>query len=683
MGEAGIGKSRLISEFHDRIRETPHTWMESAGEQFFENTPFHAVSEMLSRWLELQGAISLEEQFERLERALASARLPVDETAPVIAELLQLRVGERYPQLTLTSEEKRRRLLSALAGWAFGAARIQPLLMAVEDLHWLDPSTLDSQQILAEQGATVPLMLLYTARPEFHAPWPLRAHHTQITLNRLKARDVREMVAQVAARKALTDETVKAVVERTSGVPLFVEELTRELLESGMTRSSERHIPETLHDSLMARLDRLGPAKEVLQIGAVIGTEFSYELLGALSRMPAPDLQVALRRATDVELVYARGLAPDSVYQFKHALIRDAAYDALLKSRRKQLHGLVARTIQDKFPALKEAHPEILARHWTEAGEADRAIPEWQRAGQAAEQRNAFTEALQTYRQAVELVEDLPDSSERDQRDLELSRRLQRLSYMTKGFAAPETIDAIKRCEMLAEKTGNHALAVGFMNTRGFSAYFSGDLLTAGELSDRALELASGQGWFGTLGNIHFLQVVTRHLRGDLSGVEAHFAAGLKFFDYPDFLRDLTSRVAVFSTAASNAWVLGRAEVGRERNRLMMLAGHECNFYVVASSLLYAASYQALTRDFQGAETLAVQSLELSEKHQLRYLAGFSRCVLGHARAHLGHAAEGVALIRAGIAGLLEGGLRLRVGYFTALLAEAKGLEGDITDALV
>src|SRR5262249_41931011 len=160
-------------------------------------------------------------------------------------------------------------------------------------------------------------------------------------------------------------------------------------------------------------------------------------------------------------------------------------------------------------------------------------------------------------------------------------------------------------------------------------AYFSGDLLTAGELSDRALELASGQGWSGTLGNIHFLQVVTRHLRGDLSGVEAHFAAGLKFFDDPDFLRDLTSRVAVFSTAASNAWVLGRAEVGRERNRLMMLAGNESNFYVVASSLLYAASYQALARDFQGAETLAVQSFELSEKHQLRYLAGFSRCVLG------------------------------------------------------
>ena len=249
--------------------------MESAGEQVFENTPFHAITEMLSHWLELQGDTNLDDRVERLERALSSAGLKPQDAVSLIAELLQLPVGERYPPLSLRPEAKRRRLLSARAGWTFGTARLQPVVMVVEDLHWLDPSTLDLQQLLAEQGATVPLMLLHTARPEFYAPWPLRGHHSQITLNRLSARRVREMIVLVAAQSALANETVEAVVQRTSGVPLFVEELTRVVLEAGSVRGSGHQIPATLHDSLMARLDRLGSAKEVIQIGAVIGSEFT------------------------------------------------------------------------------------------------------------------------------------------------------------------------------------------------------------------------------------------------------------------------------------------------------------------------------------------------------------------------------------------------------------------------
>jgi class 3 adenylate cyclase len=275
VGEAGIGKSRLVAEFRERIRDTPHIWMESAGEQFFENSPFHALTEMLSQWLQLQGGANAGEMLERLERALASAGLKLEEAVPLVAELLQIPVSERYPALTLMPEQKRRRLFAVLMGWVFGAARLQPVVMLVEDLHWLDPSTLELQQLLAEQGATVPLMLLYTARPEFRASWPMRAHHVQITLNRLSARDAREMVALVAARNALASDSVDAVVERTGGVPLFVEELTRAVLESGSAQLTGREIPVTLHDSLMARLDRLGPAKEVIQMGAVIGSDFS------------------------------------------------------------------------------------------------------------------------------------------------------------------------------------------------------------------------------------------------------------------------------------------------------------------------------------------------------------------------------------------------------------------------
>src|SRR6516225_2059164 len=375
-GEAGIGKSRLVAEFHDRIRDTPHIWMESAGEQFFQNTPFHAISEMLSQWLEPRPSETGRspersrrveewvttglnaERMERLERTLASAGLKAEAAVPLIADLLQIAIGERYPAITLNPEQKRRQLLAALTGWAFGAAKLQPVAMVVEDLHWADPSTLELVQLLAEQGVMVPLLLMCTARPEFHAQWPLRAHHTQINLNRLSVRNVREMIAQVAARNALTSETVDTVVERTGGVPLFVEELTRAVLESGSAKLAEREIPVTLHDSLTARLDRLGPAKEVIQIGAVIGSEFSYGLLHAVHPVGADELQSALRSATDAELVYVRGIAPEATYQFKHALIRDAAYEALLKSRRKELHRQVGRTIDEEFSGLKDAHPE-------------------------------------------------------------------------------------------------------------------------------------------------------------------------------------------------------------------------------------------------------------------------------------------------------------------------------------
>ena len=295
------------------------------------------------------------------------------------------------------------------------------------------------------------------------------------------------MVAEVAAQKALSDETIATVVERTGGVPLFVEELTRAVLESGDAKLTGREIPATLHDSLMARLDRLGPAKEVIQVGAVIGSEFSYELLHAVHPIAEEDLQGALRRLADAELLYVRGIAPDATYQFKHALIRDAAYEALLKSRRKELHRLVARTIDEKFPTLKEAHPEVLARHWTEAGETEPAIAEWSRAGKAAEARNAFKEALESYQQALALLNTLPESPERDLRELELRQSIVRMLYITRGYSAPETIEAAERAAALAEKSGDLRQLVNLLMARGLSAVIGGgDLPAASALADQS-----------------------------------------------------------------------------------------------------------------------------------------------------------------------------------------------------
>jgi tetratricopeptide (TPR) repeat protein len=577
IGEAGIGKSRLVQRFHEQIAGTPHTWVEAAAGAFFQNTPFYAVTEMLRELLAWRGNASAEEQLAQLETRLELAGLKPAKALPLIAPLLNLPMPAKYPPSPLSPQQQRRRLLATLVEWALGAARGQPTIIATEDLHWADPSSLELIQLLVEQGATARLLLLYTARPEFHAPWPPRTNHTQITLNRLSSRNVRTMVGEVAAQRALSEETVATVVERTGGVPLFVEELTLAVLESGNAKLTGREIPVTLHDSLMARLDRLGRAKEVLQVGAVIGGEFSYELLHAVHPIADEDLQRALRTVADVELIYVRGIAPDATYQFKHALIRDVAYEALLKSVRIDLHRLVARTINEKFPTLKEAQPELLALHWTHAGENELAIAEWSRAGKTAETRNAFSEALESYQQALTLFNLLPASSERDLRELEFRQSVVRMLWITKGYFATETIDATERAGSLAETSGNLAQFIDVMVSRGVTAWVSGDLAAASTLADHALTLALREGSPASLAFVYGLQTETRYSRGDLDGAERNFIAGLKYFNDPGLKRYPAAAIGTFGIASWNAWTLGRFDVARGRMAEMMKATDENN----------------------------------------------------------------------------------------------------------
>ena len=682
IGEAGIGKSRLVQRFREQIAGTPHTWVEAAAGAFYQNTPFHAVTEMLRELLAWRGDESAEERLARLEPALELAGLKPAEALPLIAPLLNLPMPEKYPAPAFSPDQQRRRLLATLVEWALGAARVQPTVIAIEDLHWADPSTLELLHLLVGQGATARLLLLFTARPEFRAQWPQRAHHTQITLNRLTSRNVRTMVEEVAAHKALSKETINTVVERTGGVPLFVEELTRAVLESGNATLTGHEIPVTLHDSLMARLDRLGPAKEVVQVGAVIGSEFSYELLQAVHPIAEEGLQGSLRKLADAELIYVRGIPPEASYTFKHALIRDTAYEALLKSRRKDLHRLVASTIDEKFPALKEAHPEVLARHWTEAGESKPAIAEWSRAGKAAEARNAFREALESYQRALALLNLLPESSERDLRELEFRQSVHGVLWLARGPSEPETIDATERAASLAEKSGNRAQLVNWMITRGNTALDSGDLPAAGTHADQALELALREGSPGSLGGAHALQMTARYYLGDLAGAEKHFTAGLAFFDDLSFRQARGASVGRFGFPSLNAWMLGRADVARERMARAIAAAKGNNPFDVAHSGYWAVRLHVYLREYEKAETLAARALELSEKHQFKLLAALSRVGLGEARAQLGRATEGIGLISQGIAGLLEIGSRLGVSRLTAVLAEAQERDGAIVEAL-
>ncbi|HWX29046.1 MAG TPA: AAA family ATPase, partial [Steroidobacteraceae bacterium] len=346
VGEPGLGKSRLIEEFHAKLSETPHTWAEFSCSQLLQNTPLHPIADW-GRQRFGSADTAAEKRLADLENTLALVKLDPLENATLLAPLLDIPLPADRA-LALPPEELRRRQLAALTNWWMTGARSQPAVIVVEDLHWADPTTLDLLRGLAERGARAPLFVLITARPEFRTPWGVRSHHGMISLAPLNRDQVQHMVGELAARHALPKEFVDGVTERTGGVPLFVEEVTRLLLERG-DQSDIQTIPPTLQQSLMARLDRLGPAREVAQIGSVIGRDFSYALLRAVAGMDDTPLQAALDRLADADILLVQGPPPDADYRFKHALIQDAAYENLLKSRRLILHRRVGETLRDKF----------------------------------------------------------------------------------------------------------------------------------------------------------------------------------------------------------------------------------------------------------------------------------------------------------------------------------------------
>ena len=340
VGEPGFGKSRLIEEFHKRLSDTPHTWVEWSCSQLLQNTPLHPIAE----WgrARFGGAdVPVERRLADLESSLAEVKLDPAEMVPLIAPLLDMPLPKERIA-TLAGEELRRRQLAALTNWVIAGAKVQPVVLAFEDLHWADPTTLDVLRGIAEQGALAPLFIVATTRPEFRPPWSMRSHHGTISLAPLDRAQVRDMVGELSARHALPKDVVEDVAARTGGVPLFVEEVTRLLLERG-EQGGMHAIPPTLQQSLMARLDRLGPARDVAHIGSVIGRGFSYGLLRAVAGMEDVPLQTALEKLADADIVLVQGLPPDSDYRFKHALIQDAAYENLLKSRRQVLHRRVGR----------------------------------------------------------------------------------------------------------------------------------------------------------------------------------------------------------------------------------------------------------------------------------------------------------------------------------------------------
>ncbi len=436
-GEAGIGKSRLVQVLTEQVAAEPQAWLTPCQcSPYHQHTALYPLIDLLERVaLRFEREESPPQKLGKLEGFLVQYGLPLAEAVPLFAALLSLPLPADYAPLTVSPEQQKQQTLHALVTILLRIAAQQPVLFVMEDLHWVDPSTLELLSLLVDQGPTARILALFTFRPDFSPPWTGRVHLTQVTLNRLPRRQAVEVIRQVAHGKALPPEVVEQIVAKTDGVPLFVEELTKMVLESGLLQEREERyaltgplpplaIPATLHDSLMARLDRLATVKALAQLGATLGREFSYELLQAVSPWDEETLQRGLHQLVEAEFLYQRGLPPQATYRFKHALIQDAAYQSLLRSTRQQYHQRIAQVLEAQFPETVETQPELLAHHYTEAGLMSRPSPTGSGPGQRAMQRSANVEAIGHLTTGLELLTTLPDTPERAQQELTLQTTL-------------------------------------------------------------------------------------------------------------------------------------------------------------------------------------------------------------------------------------------------------------------
>jgi class 3 adenylate cyclase/energy-coupling factor transporter ATP-binding protein EcfA2 len=465
-GEPGIGKSTLVNTLRALVRAEGLARITFRCSPYHTNSALYPVTEHIRRIARWQLEDDAATRLDKLEAMLAGYSLPRVEAVPLFAALLSLPVPEdRYPPLDLTPQQLKQQTEDLLVAWTLEEAERQPLLDVWEDLHWADPSTLDLLRLLVEQAPTAPLLLVFTFRAEFALPWPPRSHVTPITLGRLERPQIEAMVSSLAGNRTLPAEVVEHIVSKTDGVPLYVEELTKTVLRSGVLRRegdqyvltgplSEVLIPASLQESLMARLDRLPTVREVAQLGAVLGREFAYEVLQAIGVLEESKLRDGLGRLVEAELLYQRGRPPRARYIFKHALIQEAAYQSLLKRTRQQHHRQVAELLESKFPEIVEAQPELLAHHYAEGGCASEAVTYWQRAGEKAVGRSADRQGIGHLTRALELLASLPDTPERARRELSLLSTLGPPVMATKGYASLEGARVSARAHELARVGG-------------------------------------------------------------------------------------------------------------------------------------------------------------------------------------------------------------------------------------
>jgi class 3 adenylate cyclase/predicted ATPase len=698
-GEAGMGKSRLVQVLRERLEEEPHTWLDVSCSAYRGNSAFHPVVELLEKGLIFGGDDSSEVRLAKLERALRPAGFPLHELIPLFAPLMSIPLPERYPPVAVSPEAQRRRTLESLMAWLFSVSEQQPMVLVVEDLHWIDPSTLELLGMLVEQAPTVPVLLLLTFRPDFELPWAGRSHLTHLTLNRLTRRQMNAMVDAILGGKALPDEVLAQVLAKTDGVPLFVEELTKMVLESGLLEETddqyeligplpELAIPSTLQDSLMARLDRFGSVKEVAQFAAVLGRAFSHELIEAVSPVDAASLDQALARLVRAEILYQRGVPPRAAYIFKHALIQDTAYQSLLRKQRQQYHGRIARTLEQKFPEQVVSEPELVARHYEEGGFVSEAISHYGRAGEQATARSAHKEAIGHLTRGIALLRGLPESRERDERELMLQVALGAPLMAVEGYSNPEVERAYGRARELCREIGEGEPLMRALWGLGAFYQARGELGIAHELGKELLGLAERAGDTSLLLLAHLTVGATLYYQGDWSRSLEHLEQTTALYDPAEhrslaFFYGQDPGVASRTLAAMVLWHLGCSDRARERSRQAIALGREgVNPFGLAFALGLGAGLQQMLREREKARELAEEAVSIGAERGFPVEQALGKVFHGWALADAPAGTAGLEKLQEGLARLAAIGTDVAVSYFLSVLAEAQQAVGREQEAL-
>ena len=694
-GEPGIGKSRITQVLRERLASEPHTRLRYQCSPYYSNTAFYPVIDQLERVAGFARDDSPESRLDKLEALLAQGTENVAEAAPLFASLLSLPV-ERYPPLNLSAQRQREKTFQALAEQAVGLARHKPVLMIFEDVQWIDPTTLDVLNTLVERIQDAAVLLVITHRPEFESPWGGYRHVALLSLSRLSRRQGAWMVAKMTGGKALPEEVLDQIIAKTDGVPLFIEELTKTVLEASVVEGQNGHgvaestaaIPATLQDSLMARLDRLESAKEIAQIGACIGREFSYPLIAAVVRRDHSGLDDALTRLVDAELLYRYGRPPDATYSFKHALVQETAYQSLLKSSRQPIHGRIADALQTQFVEIVEAEPELLAHHYTEAGRIKQAISCWQEAGRRAVQRSANVEAIGHFTKALDVLRTLSDSLERNQQELRVQVALAVPLAATTGFASAEMEQVYTRARELCGQVGETPQLFPVLYGLWDFYLVRAEYRAAYAEAQQLLALVQGVGDPGLLLEAHRATGATLYYLGEFVSAREHLEAAMALYDPRQHhthvaLYRQEPGVACVSYGAWNLWCLGYPDQALERmHQASTLARESLHPFSLAWVLNFTGRLHEFRREGQAAQQQAEAVIALATEQGFAYWLAWGMVIRGWALAAQGQAGEGMAQMRQGLAAIRATGTEIARSQDLGLLAEAQCTPGQAEDGL-
>jgi predicted ATPase/class 3 adenylate cyclase len=699
-GEPGIGKSRLSVALQERLRDEPHVRLHYSCSPHHQDSALHPTIVQLERAAGFERDDTPDIKFHKLRARLTPTSSPIADVT-LLAELLHIPAGNLYAKSQLNPQRKKEETFDALLRQLVALTRHQPVLMIYEDVHWIDPSSRELLDRVVGCVANLPMLLLITFRPEFQPPWSGLSHVMMLALSRLGRREGAILVQQVAGNKPLPANTVKEIVTRTDGVPLFVEELTKALLEAAAgkdnaedalagTSISALAVPPTLDASLMARLDRLGPAaKQVAQTGAAIGREFSYELLGAVAGRSERELLEDLARLVTAELAFQRGAPPESVYTFKHALVQDAAYSTLLRSDRQQLHARIAEVMERRFPERVAREPELLAHHFTEARLIERAIGYWLKAGERAAERSANLEAIRHLTRGLDALRTLPESTERDRRELAFQIALGTPLIAVHGYSAPQTGATYKRARVLCERLGEAAPLVATLSGEFVYYFVRGDYPMMRQLTDEARQVSE------RLPNpvirlaSHRMAGITAMHFGSFPEARCEFEAILQLYDAQQhrsqpvhYVHD--PQVSALTYLALVLWMLGFPDQARRSSNAAFRCAAELNQANLTAHVhnFAGAGLDELLDDVPGGQAHAEAIVELADRHSLGYWRVNGLILRGWAMVRQGATDAGIALMRRNAADRAALGVGWYQARYLCMLAEAYAQVGQAEPGL-